>query len=393
MELLVQAAIGLIAGLVGGLLGIGGSIIIIPGLILYMSQTGRYEGSVQHLIQAAAMICNVFVAAPSLLAHHRARMIMKSVVAVLVPAALTGILFGVHLSNTSLFARQKGVYLAMVLAGFMVYVAGYNAWRLYSKTDLEDGFDERPKPSTAGVASVGVVMGLFAGLLGIGGGAICVPMQQALLRIPLRRAIANSAVTIVCVSTVGAIFKNATLPIDHGIRVTESLQLAAMLIPTAMIGSYVGGKLTHALPRTVLRVVFIAFMLAVAYLTFTEAWKATPLSSTSPADDGAIETPAPPTRRSPDGRSIVTGQAASRLPEDGRRLGWFPSSCAFQAWGDGGRTSPNALAAFGRRERKPPIPGAAANGLAARRQFGMLDPVRPKTAPFETAGTGRPSAR
>ncbi len=291
MELLIPAAIGLIAGLLGGLLGIGGSIIIIPGLILYLSQTGRYEGSVQHLIQAAAMICNVFVAAPSVLAHWRAGMIMRSVTLPLVPAALAGILLGVYVSDTSLFARQNGVYLAMILAGFMVYVAGYNGFRLMTNTDLEHGFDERPAPPIVGVGSVGLVMGFFAGLLGIGGGAICVPMQQILLRIPLRRAIANSAVTIVCVSSVGAVFKNATLSLHHGIAVTQSLQLAAMLIPTAIVGSYVGGKLTHALPRRVLRLVFIVFMLLVAYLTFTKASQARHAAATGPrAAAGATQT-------------------------------------------------------------------------------------------------------
>jgi len=282
MELLIPAAIGLIAGLLGGLLGIGGSIVIIPGLILFLSQMGRYEGSVQHLLQAAAMICNVFVAAPSVLAHRRAGMIMRSVTLPLVPAALVGILLGVYVSDTSLFARQNGVYLAMILAGFMVYVAGYNGFRLMTNTDLEHGFDERPGPPVAGVGSVGLVMGFFAGLLGIGGGAICVPMQQILLRIPLRRAIANSAVTIVCVSSVGAVFKNATLSLHHGIAVTESLQLAAMLIPTAIVGSYIGGKLTHALPRRVLRLVFIVFMLLVAYLTFTKARQASHAPATGP---------------------------------------------------------------------------------------------------------------
>jgi len=276
MELLIQAAIGFLAGLVGGLLGVGGSIIIIPGLILYLSHTGGYGGRSQHLIQAAAMISNVFVAAPSVLAHWRARAIMKSVVLFLVPSALAGILLGVHVSNTSLFARQNGVYLAVLLAGFLVYVAAYNTWRLCSKTDLEVGFDERPRPSPAGVSAVGVLTGFVAGLLGIGGGALCVPLQQVLLRIPLRRAIANSAVMIVFVSTVGAIYKNVTLPIYHDVPVTRSLQLAATLIPTAMLGSYLGGRLTHALPRRVLRLAFIVFMLATAWLTFTRAWKASP---------------------------------------------------------------------------------------------------------------------
>ena len=276
MELLIQAAIGFVAGLVGGLLGIGGSIIIIPALILCLDQTDSgYKGKHQHLIQAAAMICNVFVAAPSVVAHWRARAIMKSVVAFLIPSALAGILLGVYVSNTPLFARQNGVYLAMLLAGFMLYVAAYNTWRLFTKTDLERGFHERPKPSAAAVSAVGLVMGFVAGLLGIGGGAICVPMQQILLRVPLRRAIANSAVTIVCVASVGATVKNLTLPSVHDVPITQSLQLALMIIPTAIVGSYLGGKLTHALPRRVLRLVFIAFMVTMAYLTFTKAWKAT----------------------------------------------------------------------------------------------------------------------
>ncbi len=274
MELFIQAAIGFLAGLLGGLLGIGGSVLIIPGLILYLSQVGRYEGTVQHLLQAAAMICNVFVAAPAVLAHWRARMIVGSVVVLLVPGALAGILLGVYVSDTSLFARQNGAYLAMILAAFMVYVAAYNGFRLTSSTDLEHGFDQRPRAPAAGIGGVGLVMGFFAGLLGIGGGAICVPLQQVLLRIPLRRAIANSAATILCVSSVGAVFKNATLWSEHHIALSRSLQLALMLIPTAILGSYLGGHLTHALPRRAVRIVFIVFMLAMAGLTFSNAWKA-----------------------------------------------------------------------------------------------------------------------
>jgi len=286
MELLIQAAIGFVAGLLGGLLGIGGSIIIIPALILCLDETDSgYTGKHQHLIQAAAMICNVFVAAPSVLGHWRARAIMKPVVVFLIPSALAGILLGVSVSNMRLFARQNGVYLAMLLAGFMVYVAAYNTWRLFTKTDLERGFDQRPKPSAAAVGAVGLVMGFVAGLLGIGGGAICVPMQQILLRVPLRRAIANSAVTIVCTASVGATVKNLTLPSVHGVPITQSLQLALMIIPTAIVGSYVGGRLTHALPRRALRLVFIAFMLTMAYLTFSKAWKEA--GSAPPAQEAA----------------------------------------------------------------------------------------------------------
>jgi len=274
MEPLGQAIVGFLAGLLGGLLGIGGSIIIIPALVVYLSHTAEgYGGDTQHLIQAAAMICNVFVAAPAVLAHYRAKALIKPVVVLLIPFGIVGIVLGVATSNSSAFARDNGVYLAMIYAGFLLYVAVYNTWRLLSKVDFSQGFDPDRRIPWPKTASVGLTMGFLGGMLGIGGGVVAVPMQQILLRMPLRRAVANSAATIMVVSTLGAVYKNATLP-THGIAVWASVQLALALIPTAVLGSYLGGRMTHALPRTALRVIFLMFMILMAYLTFIEAWAA-----------------------------------------------------------------------------------------------------------------------
>jgi len=271
---LVPATIGLVAGVVGGLLGVGGSLIIIPALVIYLSYTpDGYAGTHQHLLQAAAMICNVFVAAPSVLAHRRAGAIMRQVVVVLVPVAIAANLLGVAVSNSSLFARENGAYLAMLLAAFLVYVVSYNVRRLAGGLDLAAGFDAARPVSKVRTGMVGLVMGFTGGLLGIGGGAICVPLQQVLLKIPLRRAIANSATTIVFAAAVGAVMKNATLG-EHGVAIGDSLKLAAALIPTAVVGSYIGGRLTHRIPRNALRVVFVVFMLVVATRLFYDAWRA-----------------------------------------------------------------------------------------------------------------------
>ncbi len=274
MVWLVPAGIGLLAGVVGGLLGVGGSLIIIPAMVFYLSYgTSAYTGQTQHMLQAAAMICNVFVAAPAVLAHRRAGAIMGHVVAVLVPVAIAANLLGVAVSNSSWFARENGTYLAMILAGFLVYVVGYNIRRLVGTSDLATDFDPAQRVGKLRAGAVGAAMGFTGGLLGIGGGAICVPLQQVLLKIPLRRAIANSATTIVFAAAIGAVMKNATLP-EHGVPITDSLKLAAALIPTAILGSYLGGRLTHRLPRNALRVVFIVFMLVVAARLFYDAWQA-----------------------------------------------------------------------------------------------------------------------
>ena len=271
MDLLVPAAVGIVAGLAGGLLGIGGSIIIIPALIFYLGTTeAGFQGHDQHLLQAAAMITNVFVAAPSLIAHYRAQAIVRPVVVILVPTAVLGVLTGVAVSDSSAFARQNGSYLAMMLSGFLAYVACYNIWRLVRKTDRERESGEETRLSPWKIAAAGIPMGLTAGLLGIGGGAVCVPIQQVLLKIPLRKAIANSATTIVFSALIGAVYKNCTLS-THGVDVVDSLQLAATLIPTAILGSYFGGKLTHLMPKRALRVVFIIFMAIISWVTFNKA--------------------------------------------------------------------------------------------------------------------------
>ena len=271
IEFIIPALIGLFAGFVGGLLGVGGSIIIIPGLIYYFNQTSGYTGPDQHLIQAAAMICNFFISFPAVLAHRRAAAIIKPVVIRLIPAALVGIIAGVALSNSSAFARQNGKYLALGLSIFLAYVVLYNIYRLCLMTKNNNA--QTPKPDnvpTWKVLTVGLPMGLIAGLLGIGGGALAVPAQQLILKIPLRNAIANSATTIVFTAIFGALYKNATLA-AHGPTILQSLKLAALLIPTAMIASFLGGKLTHKLPRKILRITFIIFMTIVAYKTFKNA--------------------------------------------------------------------------------------------------------------------------
>jgi uncharacterized membrane protein YfcA len=107
---------------------------------------------------------------------------------------------------------------------------------------------------------VGLPTGFTGGLMGIGGGAVAVPGQQILLKMPLRNAIANSAATIASVSWLGAIAKNISVSVQHTATWQQSLLLAACLAPTAMIGSFVGARRTHTLRLGWLRVAFALLM-------------------------------------------------------------------------------------------------------------------------------------
>jgi len=265
VDVVVLLAIGLCMGLLGGMLGIGGSVFMIPALTVVY-------GEDQHLYQAAAMICNFFVAGASMIAHHKADAFIKGVLVWLIPVGILGILGGVMLSNLPVFSGDKSYLLARIFGGFLVYVVLYNSWRMYMHLHPKMISDRKPLESRglfrffSGLC--GAVTGLAAGLLGIGAGTVATPLQQISLKLPIRNAMSNSAVTIVCISWLGAIYKNATLA-QHNIELSESLKIAGLVIPGAIVGGFIGGHLMHTLPKNLVRAVFIGVCILAAVKLLT----------------------------------------------------------------------------------------------------------------------------
>jgi len=254
-DFLLLILLGLLAGGSGGLLGIGGSLVMIPGMVL------MFGADRQHLYQAAAMIMNFFVVAPAVMRHWQARAVMRPIIRLTIPSAIVGAVAGVYVSELSVFSGGGQGYLQIGFSIFLLYVVGYNLWKLWaSKHRSPQEHHGKPRLSALLIVMlVGLPAGLVGGLLGIGGGLVAVPIQQVCLRIPLRNAIANSATTILLSSVIGAAFKNYHLS-DHGFPVGQSLLLAVCLIPSAMVGSWYTSARVHRWPVNVIRLAFIVLL-------------------------------------------------------------------------------------------------------------------------------------
>ena len=269
MEYLLLVLVGALTGVLGGMLGIGGSIIMLPAMVVLLGASrmvGGQEVNQMHQYMGVAMIVNFLLSIPSVLAHWRNHAIWPGVAKYLALGALLGVTVGVGLSG-----YIPGRYLQWFLGMFFVYVAAENINRAIRgrKPDRSDrataeGIHWLPK------LSLGAGVGVYAGLTGLGGGALAVPMQQYCFNIPIRNAIANSSVMIVSMAWLGAIAKNWQLAANPSLggNVTTSLILAACLVPTAMIGSYIGGHLTHRLPVRAVRLAFAMMILASTYKMF-----------------------------------------------------------------------------------------------------------------------------
>ena len=248
------AAVGLCAGLLGGLLGIGGSVVMIPAMAIIF---GSGNPEAQHLYQAAAMAVNVAVSAPAAAEHLRRGALHSRLFLYVLISALVAIVAGVLVSD-----QMDGLTLRRVFAVFLLYTAGVTVAKLVRRTPEER--DEHATVTPLRGGTVGGVMGFAAGLLGIGGGVLAVPLAHALCRLPLRRCIAVSSAAMCLTATVGATIKLSTLH-THGSSAWAGLGIAMTLAPTAVLGGSLGARLTHTLPIRTVRAVFVALLLLAAW--------------------------------------------------------------------------------------------------------------------------------
>src|SRR5262245_53798560 len=167
----VVALIGLIAGTLGGLAGVGGSVFILPALHIVFGP-GIFgepaDPDIHHMYMAAAMTVNVVVSLPAAIQHHRAGAVRIAALPVLLPVTSVAVLLGVAASNL-----LDGETLRFVLAVFLILYCTWNL-RMIARPRRRKFTGEgriecltRPRLGLSGAAT-----GLTGGLLGLGGGFI-----------------------------------------------------------------------------------------------------------------------------------------------------------------------------------------------------------------------------
>jgi uncharacterized membrane protein YfcA len=255
VQILEAAGIGLAAGVIGGLAGIGGSLVMLPGLALVFGYRDAAHTD-QHLYMAAAMAVNVLVAVPATRKHARAGAVRRELVARVMPAMVMAIIAGVLVSDRVPGRRaqddprgvHRGVLRGEHLPCFPAAAPGESSARDHHRAG--PGRDRRRA-------------GFVGGLLGLGGGAVMVPALNTFARLKLLDAIATSSATMAVSAAIGASLKFATLRL-HDLRWQDAAWLVAAMGPGAILGGYAGAWLAHRLPIRTVRIAISVILLLVA---------------------------------------------------------------------------------------------------------------------------------
>lgn len=263
MQGLSLLAIGAVAGVAGGLLGVGGGIVMIPALALLLGDA--YGQDSFHAYNTASIATAFVLSIPAVIRHTRAKAVVYSLLPGILPLALVGVVGGVLVGGC--LTGEHTRTLKQIFGGFLEFVVAVSAFQEWRSGVGEPHLCTAcPLPRRRGLLGlvVGLPSGCIAGLLGVGGGIWAVPAMSLLLGIRLRHAIATSMLMIIGVALATAIGQSIELarlgndpPLHH-----VAWWLALWLAPGALVGGWFGAGLTHRLPVRWLRYVFLLLLAA-----------------------------------------------------------------------------------------------------------------------------------
>lgn len=219
--LLPAAVVGLAAGVLSGMFGVGGGLLTTPALRLILG-------------------------APALIA-------VGTPLPVIVPTAITGALAysrrglsdvpgGLAVGLWGALAAVAGAFLSDLAGGSLVmlataalilFMALDMTRQAFGKVRTDSGLSEHHPRRAAALALLGIVTGLYSGLLGLGGGFVLVPLLVRWFGYPIKRAIGTSLVAIAVLAVPGSI---AHMSLGH-VDVELALSLMIGVIPGALIGA------------------------------------------------------------------------------------------------------------------------------------------------------------
>ena len=243
--------LGSFAGAIGGLLGMGGGLVIVPVLAALYHLQGFSADHVMQLAIGTSLATIAFTALSSSLAHHRRGAVNWPVVLQL----SLGIAAGGWLGGV-LAMWLGGALLAGLFGVFELVVAAQMTFNRLPSA-------HRGAPGTARNAVAGGVIGALSALLGIGGATLTVPWL-VWHNIDMRRAVATSAACGLPIALVGMLgfaavgWQRPGLP--AGSTGYVYWPAVAMISVASVLTAPLGARLAHRLAPQRLRKVFAVFL-------------------------------------------------------------------------------------------------------------------------------------
>ena len=260
--ILLCLLLGLVSGFLGGLLGIGGGVVIVPALYLIYETTNRFDSAFILIIAiATSLSCIVFTSASAAYAQYKKQMVQWH----LVRKLLLSLLVGSMLSSIVVSSLDPSI-LKIIIASFLAAVAlvMISSWQ---------PTPERRLPGLTGSSFLGIGAGIASGSAGIAGGNIIVP-TLIFFNIRPHHATATSSFLGIPIAMSGALGYFLLSPglIDPNLVGYVDKDAFIGIVLGAISGAPLGVRLAHKTSPQLLKKIFGIMLSVVSFRMFYDTF-------------------------------------------------------------------------------------------------------------------------
>ncbi len=248
--------IGAVAGVLAGLLGVGGGIVLVAAFYYAFQSLGYDSPQLMQICLATSLATIIVTSLRSVMSHNRRGAVNWHILRGWAPGLAIGAAFGVTAAAVLNSATLQMIFGALGVLVGMYMALGRADWRLGQAP---------PEGPFRWIYSV--VVGFLSVLMGIGGGAFGVTVLT-LYNTPIHRAVATAAGfgVLIAVPSVLGFLLVAVDPVTRPPWTVGAVNLLAFAVVVSMtaLTTPLGVRLAHALNPGPLKRVFAAFLIVVA---------------------------------------------------------------------------------------------------------------------------------
>ncbi len=253
------ALLGSGVGFLAGLLGIGGGLVIVPFLTSILLYLGNLPSQHVVIVAIATSLASIlFTSTSSAIAHHKNGNVPWD----LAPWIMTGVALGALISGFMAALLPEDV-VRSVFAVSVVLIA----LKMFYSSRKNDAATDRQLPNKGVLTLLTTITGGLSAMIGIGGGALLVPLLT-FFSLDMKKAIGCASacgIVIALFGSVGYISSgSAHFALADGFLGFVYLPALFGIVCTSWFTAPLGAKATHHLPVPTIKKVFALLLLAMA---------------------------------------------------------------------------------------------------------------------------------
>ena len=245
-------SVGIFAGLIAGMFGIGGGVVIVPALY-YLAPFIGFQGEHEmQIIMGTTLASIIFTGISSSYSHLKYKEVSWDVIKLWAPGMLIGSFFGAYLNTIA-----KGEVLTTIFAIFCILIG----IKMFFSVNSKAFFNKLPGFwANQGISSF---IGAFSAMMGVGGGTLTVP-ALSFFSYSMKQAAGTASLLGSIVALSGSIsyilsgYATPDLP-AYSFGYVNYLALF-LIVPTTMIFAPLGTLLAHRLKDTFLEKLFAVIL-------------------------------------------------------------------------------------------------------------------------------------